>query len=92
MQIYTVLVKYAKICTKYARNMLEYAGNMQTYAKKKQVYIANNMQEIYKCIDCISQICKKYAMKICRNMKFYMQQMQKSIYCIFCIYMHSPLC
>ena len=50
------------------------------------------MQEIYKYIDCISQICKKYAVKICGNMQFYMQHMQKSIYCIFCIYMHSPLC
>ena len=25
------------------------------------------------------------------NMQFYMQHMQKSIYCTFCIYMHSPL-
>ena len=48
------------------------------------------MQEICKYIDCISQICKKCAMKICRNMQFYMQHMQKSIYCIFCIY-HDAL-
>ena len=44
------------------------------------------MQEICKYIDCISQICKKYAVKICRNMQFYMQHTQKSTCCIFCIY------
>ena len=27
------------------------------------------MQEICKYIDCISQICKTYAVKICRNMQ-----------------------
>ena len=31
-------------------------------------------------------MCKKYAVKICRNMQFYMQHTQKSTCCIFCIY------
>ena len=39
--------------------------------------------EIYINMHCIGQICKQYAVKICRNMQFYMQHMQKSIYCIF---------
>ena len=34
-------------------------------------------------INWISRICKTYAVKICRNMPFYMQNMQNSIYCIF---------
>ena len=45
------------------------------------------MDKICKYIDCMSQIYQKYAVKICRNILFYMQIMQKSIYCIFCIYM-----
>ena len=50
------------------------------------------MQEICKYIDCISQICKTICSENMQNMQFYMQHMQKSIDCIFCIYMHSPLC
>ena len=50
------------------------------------------MQEICNYIDCISLICKKYAVKICRNMQFYLQDMHKSIYCMYCIYMYSQLC
>ena len=71
--------------------MLECAGDMQIYAKK-YAGIANDVQEICKYLDCISQICKKHSVKICRNMQFCMQHMQQSIHCIFCIYMHSPLC
>ena len=48
----------------------KYAGNMQIYAKNMQVQ-PRNMQEICKYIDCISQICKKYAVQKCRNMQFY---------------------
>ena len=82
--------------------MPEICSNMQVICRcmlkicKYSQWYARNMPEICKHIDCISQICKKYAVQICRNMQFYMQHMQKSIiiwlYCIFCIYMHSPLC
>ena len=60
---------------------------MQIYANNMKKYkYANNT----KYINCISQICKKCAVKICRSVQFYIQNMQKSICCICCIYMHSP--
>ena len=75
-----------KISMKYARNMLWYAVTIQLYVSNMQVY-ANNMQEIkicnYNYIHCISPICKKYLVEICRNMQLYMHNMLKSIYCIF---------
>ena len=70
-----------KIFAKYARNMLKYAGNMQIHAKSMQVY-ANNMQEI--CKKLLNM--QRYAVKIYRDMQLDMTNMQKSIYCIYCIY------
>ena len=55
-----------EICTKYARNMPKYAVNMAVKCHKYaavQLY-ASNMHKICKYIDCISQICKRYAGKI----------------------------
>ena len=77
-----------KICTKYDRNMHKYAGNMQRYAKNMQVY-AKKMQEICKYVDCISQNAKKYAVKICKNMPFYMQNMQSLYIAYFAFKLYS---
>ena len=64
--------------------MHKYAGNMQRYAKNMQVYAKKNARNMQICRLYQSK-CKKYAVKICRNMPFYMQNMPKSIYSIFCI-------
>ena len=68
--ILTVLSNMQKICPKYARFMLKYAYYMPFYAINMQLY-APNMRKICKYIDCISQICKRYARnmpEICLNM------------------------
>ena len=83
----------SQICKRYPGNMPEICRNMQVICRYmlklcRCMPIICKKQEICKYIDCISRKCKKYAVKICRNM----QNMQKSIYCIFCTYMHSPLC
>ena len=49
-----------KICIKYARNMPKYAYYKQLYVINMQLHAAN-MHQVCKCIDCISQICKRYA-------------------------------
>ena len=85
----------SQIWKKYALNMPEICTNMQiicSYMLKICSYMPKICNKYAQYIDCISRICKKYAVKICRNMQFYMQNMHKSIYCIYCIYMHSPLC
>ena len=97
-----ICIKYAQyidcishIWKKYALNMPEICTNMQiicSYMLKICSYMPKICNKYAQYIDCISRICKKYAVKICRNMQFYMQNMHKSIYCIYCIYMHSPLC
>ena len=68
--------------------MHKYAGNMQRYAKNMQVY-AKKMQEICKYVDCISQNAKKYAVKICKNMPFYMQNMQSLYIAYFAFKLYS---
>ena len=60
-----------EICQKYAQICRSYAVICQKYAI--------NMHKICKYIDCISRICKKYAVKICRNIQFYMQNMHKLV-------------
>ena len=75
---------------KYAQNML---ANMQIVCNYMlqicwfmPIICKKNIQKICNYIDCISGICKKYAGKICRNKQVYMQNMHKSIHCIYCIY------
>ena len=97
-----ICIKYAQyidcishIWKKYALNMPGICTNMQTicsYMLKICSYMPKICNKYAQYIDCISRICKKYAVKIFRNIQFYMQNMHKSIYCIYCIYMHSPLC
>ena len=65
-----------KICMKYAEYDRKYARNMQNMTEN----MPNNMQNMQK-------ICQK----IC-NPVFNMQNSDRSIFCIFCIYIHSPLC
>ena len=52
-----------------------------------------NMHKIMICkyIDCICRICKKICSENMQKYAFLMQNMQKSIHCIFCIYMHSTM-
>ena len=80
-------------CKKFAIDMRKFADKIHYMLKicrfmpiicKKY---ALNMHCNY--MHCISTICKNYAVKmICRNMQLCMQNMQKSIYCIYqcCIY------
>ena len=65
-----------KICMKYAEYDRKYARNMQNMTEN----MPNNMQNMQK-------ICQK----IC-NPVFNMQNSDRFIFCIFCIYIHSPLC
>ena len=88
-KICTYIDSISQICKRYAPNMLE---NIHKYASDVQLICKKYAKKICKYIDYISQICKKYAGKICRNKKIDIQNMQKYIYCVFCIYMHSPLC
>ena len=82
-------------CMKYAINVLKYADNMHLHERNMQKY-ANNMQTLcitYANIETVFvKYAKKNAVKICIIILFYMKNMQKSIYAIYCIYMHSPLC
>ena len=62
-----------EICQKYAVNMQSYALNMQFYANDVQeICNLKKIEKISWCnyIDCIGQICKKYALKKCKNMPF----------------------
>ena len=63
----------SQLCRRYARNMLKYAVNVQLSASNMQVCAkypglcqkyARNMQNIDNYMDWISQICKKYAVKM----------------------------
>jgi hypothetical protein len=84
-----------EICTKYAENMQLYAPDMHLICRYMQkicdeyaeicTKYAGNMQKYAPDMHLIcNKICKKYA-EICKNM-------HRCIFCIFCIYMHPPLC
>ena len=47
------------------------------------------MQEICNYLDCIIRKCKKYAVKICRNMQFYVQNMHK-LYISYIAFICTP--
>ena len=72
----------------YALNMQFYANNVQEICKKNR----KNMQLHRLYWSNMQKICSEKMQKYAVLDASLLQDMHKSIFCIYCIYMHSPLC